>query len=89
MSRLKLKVTPKSSRDALLGWHGEQLKIAVRAAPDKGKANQAVLKVLSKILGLRRAQIGLVAGHASPDKVVDIDLPEAELRARLGGPQAP
>jgi uncharacterized protein len=43
---LQVHVKPKSSRNRLIGVHGHRLKIAVTAAPEKGKANAAVLELL-------------------------------------------
>jgi uncharacterized protein len=82
--RLAVKVVPKSSRDRITGWIGETLKICVTAPPEKGKANTAVEAVLAEALGLPKERIGIVAGHASPRKMVEIDgLDEAEVRKRL------
>jgi uncharacterized protein len=67
---LQVHVKPKSSRNGLIGIHGDRLKIAVTSAPDKGKANAAVLELLSKQLGLKRSQVTLVAGETVPLKTV-------------------
>jgi len=61
---------PKSSRNALLGVHDGRLKAAVTAAPEKGKANAAVLNLLAKALGLKRSQLSLAAGDTDPRKAV-------------------
>ncbi len=65
---LQVHVKPKSSRNRLIGVHGDRLKIAVTSAPEKGKANAAVLEFLSEQLGLKRSQVSLVAGETSPLK---------------------
>jgi uncharacterized protein (TIGR00251 family) len=82
--RLSVKVVPKSSRDAVVGWVGESLKICVTAPPEKGRANAAVEAVLSEVLGLPRERVVIIAGHASPRKTVEINgLDEHEVRHRL------
>ncbi len=61
------------------------LKVRVRAVPDKGAANTAVLKLLAKSLSLPKSALELVSGQTSRAKVVRIaGLPSGEVRKRLG-----
>lgn len=84
--RLQIKVVPGSSREGV-EWLGELLKIKVRAAPEKGKANAAVQRLLAERLGLPTSRVTIVAGFGSPLKSVEIDgMDAAELRNRLGLP---
>jgi len=71
--RLSLKVIPKSSRDRIVGWIGDRLKVQVTAAPERGKANDAVIEVLAEALGVPRSAVRISAGETSPLKTVDID----------------
>ena len=71
--RLPIKVIPKSSRDRVVGWVGDRLKVAVTAAPERGKANEAVIEVLAAALELPKSRLRIVSGAASPLKVVEID----------------
>lgn len=82
--RLKVKVVPGSSRDAIVGWLGESLKLKVAAPPEKGRANEAVIALLAAKLGIDPAAITIISGHASPAKVVGIEgIDEAKLRGLL------
>ena len=54
-------------------WPGESLKIRVQAAPEKGKANKAVIRILSELLEVPRRQIELVRGAGSQIKVFAVD----------------
>ena len=83
--KLKLKVVPKASRNAVVGWLRDELKVMVTAAPEKGKANQAVIAVLAKTLGLAKQHIVISSGHSSARKTVDISgiADEDALRQRL------
>ncbi len=71
-TRLDVKVSPKASRNAVTGWMGEVLKISVTAAPERGKANDAVEQLLADALGLPRSAVTVVAGHSSKLKRVQI-----------------
>jgi uncharacterized protein (TIGR00251 family) len=77
--KLQLKVIPKSSRDRVVGWIGDRLKIQVTAAPERGKANAAVIGVLAEALGLSRSQVRILSGGTSPLKTVEISGDEALL----------
>lgn len=76
---LHLKVVPKSSRDRVVGWIGDRLKVQVSAAPERGKANAAVVDVLAAALGIPRGRVRIVAGETSPLKTVEIDGDDALL----------
>ena len=90
MARLKLHVTPGAREDRIIGWREGSLRLKVRARPEKGRANEAALRLLAGRLGLRRASLGIVRGAASRDKLVEVDgLSEDELRRRLGAADPP
>jgi len=81
---LPVRVTPGASRDALLGWQGDVLRLSVAAPAQRGKANEAALRLLSAGLGLPRERLRIVRGQTSRQKVIAIQgLDEAEVRARL------
>jgi uncharacterized protein (TIGR00251 family) len=65
---LLVRAQPGSRREGVLGVHGDRLKTAVHAAPEKGKANGALIEVLAKALGVKRNQISLLTGETSQDK---------------------
>jgi uncharacterized protein (TIGR00251 family) len=65
---LPVKVVPGASRDKVAGVLGDALKVATSAAPEKGKANAAVGRIIAKVLGLDARSVTLVAGTTSPHK---------------------
>jgi len=82
--RLETKIVPGASRSEIVGWLGNSLKIRVAAAPEKGKANKAVIKLLSQRLGLNEDCITIVHGSSSQRKVLQIsDISEQQLSAAL------
>jgi len=82
--KLSIKVVPGSSRDCVAGWLGDTLKIRVSAPAERGKANAAVKKVLSKALGIPGRSIRIVSGKTSALKLAEIDdVEESDIRRRL------
>jgi hypothetical protein len=83
-SRLKLRVKPGARRTVIEGEHGGALRITVGAAPERGRANDEVVRLLAAALEVPRSAVEVVAGHSSRDKIVEIDsLAPAEVRRRL------
>lgn len=65
---LPVKAQPGARRNGLTGEHAGQLKVSVTQAPEKGKANTAIIEVLAAELDLKRVQISLVSGETSAQK---------------------
>jgi len=81
---LELKVSTRASRTAVLGWHGNALKVTVNEVPERGRANAAVESMLAETLDIAISRVHVVAGRTSTRKRVAINgLSEAELRQRL------
>ncbi len=82
---LPVKAHAGARRNELGGVQNGMLKVSVTQAPEKGKANKAIVALLAKELSLRKTQIELVAGETSAQKrflVTGISL--EELRGRVG-----
>ena len=80
-----VRVAPRASRDALMGLHGAALKVALTAPPVEGAANQALLKLLAKALGVPKRDVAIVSGHKGRDKQVAVcGVDEDALLERLG-----
>ena len=71
-TRLRLRVAPGASVPGVVGRHGEAWKLRVAAAPERGKANDAVLELLAATLAVPRANVTLVSGGGSRNKVVEL-----------------
>jgi hypothetical protein len=61
---LRLRVVPGADRTGVVGRHGAAWKVRVSAPPERGRANDAVLDLLSDTLSLPRASVSLVSGPA-------------------------
>jgi uncharacterized protein (TIGR00251 family) len=86
---LQVRVTPKAATARLNGF-GEDaggrrfLKVHVTEAPDKGKANEAVIRLLAKSLRLPKSAFEIVAGASERNKVVAIAGEPERLAQALG-----
>lgn len=69
---IKLKVIPGASKNQIIGWLGEELKVKVAENPEAGKANRAVEKLLAACLNLPVTAVVIVSGYGSQHKRVQI-----------------
>jgi len=75
--RLNLRVLPGATRPGIVGRYGAGWKVRVNAAPEAGKANAALVRILAETLVLPARDIEIVSGLTSRDKVVSLSLPES------------
>jgi uncharacterized protein YggU (UPF0235/DUF167 family) len=69
-----------------VGRYGEGWKLRVIAPPERGRANDAALRLVAERLGVDTDAVRLVAGHGSRDKVVEVTgIAPAEAERRLAG----
>lgn len=84
---LAVRLTPKSGCDSVVGIEsgpdGPCLRARVRAIPEKGKANTALLRLIASWLGAARSTVTLKAGSKSRHKLVAIEGEPDELQNRL------
>jgi uncharacterized protein (TIGR00251 family) len=81
---LPVRAQPGARRAGVQGEQAGALKIAVIAPPEDGRANQALVEVLRKALGVKRSQVELISGQTSRDKRFLIrGLSRAELESHL------
>ena len=69
---LDIRVQPRASRNAV-EIDGERITVRVTALPESGKANNAVVALLAKRLGIAKRSVQIVRGHKSRDKRISID----------------
>lgn len=73
MVLLRVKVTPKARCNAIVGWEGDRLKIRLAANPEKGEANEKLIKFLADVLDIHPSAITILRGHTSRLKDLEIE----------------
>lgn len=87
MATLAVHVTPKSGRDEIVGWRGSELCVRVTTAPEGGKANAAVCKLIAAELGIPKSAVRVLRGETSRHKMLVADgAEEADVALLCGGP---
>lgn len=82
--QLNIRVQPKARRNAIEVDGDDRVTVRVTAVPEDGKANDAVVALLAKRLGLAKGRISIVRGQRARDKTVQIeDLTLKEVIGRL------
>lgn len=81
--RLEVRVSPGAQRSEVIGRYGERWRIRLAAAPERGRANEALLDLLAATLEVPRGQLKVVAGAASRDKVIQVQGMTGDEAARL------
>jgi len=85
---LAVKVTPGAAQSRIQGVTadrsgGSVLRIAVTAAPEKGKANKAVIKLLATALGLPKTSLTVISGATDRHKVIGVSGDESALKQHI------
>ncbi len=62
---INIYVQPRSSRNKIIGLHGDSLKIAIQAPPVDDAANRMCIEFLSKCLNLPCSAFEILSGHTS------------------------
>jgi hypothetical protein len=72
---LAVRAQPRARRDAFVGLVGDEMKVALKAPPVDGKANECLLRFLAKALDVPRADVALLSGAQSRSKRVLVKAP--------------
>jgi uncharacterized protein (TIGR00251 family) len=73
---LRLYIQPKASRDAIVGLHGDEVKVAITAPPVDGQANAHLVKYLAKQFRVAKSQVVIEKGELGRHKQVKIIHPQ-------------
>jgi uncharacterized protein (TIGR00251 family) len=88
VSQLAVRVTARSAKPGIGGWRmgadgREELEVRVAEAPADGAANDAVVKLLAKALGVSRSELSIISGQTSRHKRIATPFEVEDLRRRL------
>lgn len=72
-ARISVTVSPGAARTELVGRHGDGWKVRVAAAPERGRANDALVGLLASVLDVPAASVKVVGGQRGRAKVVEVD----------------
>ena len=81
---LKIRVQPKASKNEILGFRGDTLRVRVTAPPEGGKANKALIGMLAKSWRLPKTSISVQSGAGSRRKTLVIEGDTKMLLEKLG-----
>ena len=79
-----VRVVPRASRSEVVGAHDGALRVRVAAPPVDGAANDELVRLLAKVLGVARTAVAVTAGKTSKLKRVAVSGIEPESLLRLG-----
>ena len=87
MGFVSIKVTPRASKSRI-EVSNQLVKVYTSAPPVDGEANEAVIALLAKSLGIAKSRIEIVAGFSSREKRLSIpELTDEEILSKLEGPK--
>src|SRR2546426_10038841 len=83
-SRLRVRARAGARRSAIEGVRAGALKVSVTAAAERGRANEAIERLLAEALTLPPSAVRIVSGHTARDKTVEVSgLGPEEVAQRL------
>lgn len=80
---ISVRVQPRSSKKGIDRIDGDLLRVKLTAPPADGAANAQLIEVLSKEFHIRKSAFSIVKGHASRNKVVEVEGPPEGFPARI------
>ena len=84
MVSVRVRAQPGAPRSQVVDYQENTLRIRVKEPPQGGKANVAIVELLSDFFGAARSRIRILRGSASRGKLVELEsLSEEQLRERL------
>jgi len=70
---LTVRVTPSAGRNSIDGWYGHALRVRVSAPAERGRANEALIRLLAELLEIKTRRVRIVRGLTTRNKLVEIE----------------
>jgi uncharacterized protein (TIGR00251 family) len=70
---LSVRIQPRASKNGIVLMEDGGLKIRLTAPPVDGAANEALVRFLADTFGITKAQVEIISGHTSKNKIVRIE----------------
>ena len=74
MSVYKIKVITRAKNNEIVERGSDFIKVKIKAAPEKGKANQELIRFLAEELGVSRDAVQILTGHSGRRKTISINI---------------
>jgi uncharacterized protein (TIGR00251 family) len=71
-TRIAVKVSAGAASSAISGWHADCLRVRIGTAPERGKANTALIALLARTLGLPKSAVRIIRGEHSAHKTIEV-----------------
>lgn len=82
---IAVRVVPRSSKEEVAGFSGGVVRIRLTAPPVENRANEALVRFLSRTLDVPRGKVEIVSGGTGRNKTVRVGgLARGDLLRRLG-----
>lgn len=73
---LRIYVQTCASKDEIVGFHDDAIKVRITAPPVEGKANKHLLAFLAHVFAVNKQQVSLISGDSHRQKRIRIFHPE-------------
>lgn len=70
--KISVKVHPKSKVESIAQVAENEFELYFNVAPEKGKANEKVIEMISDYFGIAKSSVVIVTGHKSTKKIIEI-----------------
>lgn len=71
-TRFAVKVSAGAANSAISGWQADCLRVRIGTAPERGKANAALIALLAEVLGLPKSAVRIIRGEHSAHKTIEV-----------------